>query len=145
MKTEIDIKNPCHEKWSNMQPNAEGTFCGVCNKTVFDFSAKTETQIREFFKSRDSAEYVCGKFKKTQLIQLNFDSFFSRFRLWAMTKRCAVIIFLAFGSVLFSCGSGNDEVMGEVPEPVGKVDYHHSVNQQALEDTVVVDTNRIRK
>ena len=45
----IRIPEPCHEDWNAMQPDAKGKFCGSCNKAVFDFSNKTDNEIKEVF------------------------------------------------------------------------------------------------
>lgn len=32
MKSEIKIKNPCHENWETDQPNKHGRFCLTCQR-----------------------------------------------------------------------------------------------------------------
>ena len=38
----IRIPEPCHEDWNKMTPDTNGKFCGSCQKSVFDFSNKTD-------------------------------------------------------------------------------------------------------
>ena len=60
----ISIPEPCHEDWNKMTPVEKGRFCNACNKTVFDFTGKSDEQIIETFESRGN---LCGRFKVTQL------------------------------------------------------------------------------
>lgn len=60
----INIAEPCHENWDGMSPNTNGKHCSKCDKTVYDFSRYSDSEIIDFFKSGPS---VCGRFKGTQL------------------------------------------------------------------------------
>ncbi|MBC7865739.1 MAG: hypothetical protein IAF38_22390 [Bacteroidia bacterium] len=126
----LDIPKPCPEKWENMKPVEEGAFCSVCSKNVIDFSQKTKSEIRLFFEKQEAdtstptsakaTAGTCGRMKKTQILEMNFDGFFQRFRLWNLGRKIAVVVYFVFGLGLFSCGSDNDQVSGEM-EPMGKV------------------------
>lgn len=61
----INISQPCHESWAEMTPVEKGRFCQSCQKTVFDFTTATDTQIFNLLK--DSTSQVCGRFKASQL------------------------------------------------------------------------------
>jgi hypothetical protein len=60
----IDIKEPCNENWDGMGPNLQGKHCSKCEKTVYDFSNYSDSEIIDFFKSGPN---VCGRFSGTQL------------------------------------------------------------------------------
>jgi len=60
----IDIPKPCHEDWNKMTPDEKGRHCAVCEKTVFDFTSKTDEQIVSIFEKNKN---LCGRFKSTQL------------------------------------------------------------------------------
>lgn len=60
----ITIPEPCHENWNNMSPNEKGRFCKACDKTVHDFTKKTDEQIVKNFLDN---EKLCGRFKTNQL------------------------------------------------------------------------------
>lgn len=61
----ITIPKPCHEDWSKMTPNQQGAFCQACQKTVIDFSLRTENEIYEIISKADGN--VCGRFTTMQL------------------------------------------------------------------------------
>jgi len=60
----VSIPEPCHENWDAMTPQEKGRHCNVCDKTVFDFTSKTDEQIVKTFESNNK---LCGRFKTNQL------------------------------------------------------------------------------
>ncbi|WP_299335534.1 carboxypeptidase-like regulatory domain-containing protein [uncultured Psychroserpens sp.] len=66
MRTALKIKipEPCHEDWNTMTPNQKGRHCASCQKTVHDFTSKTDESI---VKALQSGGNLCGRFKSTQL------------------------------------------------------------------------------
>ncbi len=60
----INIPEPCHENWAEMNATEKGKFCGVCTKEVIDLSAKTDENLVKLFSGNKN---VCGRFKKSQL------------------------------------------------------------------------------
>jgi hypothetical protein len=45
----LDIPEPCHEDWHKMSPEAQGRYCGSCQKTVTDFTSMSDTQLVALF------------------------------------------------------------------------------------------------
>ena len=62
---QIHIPKPCHENWNEMSPNQQGAFCRACQKTVIDFSAKTENEIYDIFTGTKGS--ICGRFREDQV------------------------------------------------------------------------------
>nr|WP_321224500.1 carboxypeptidase-like regulatory domain-containing protein [uncultured Psychroserpens sp.] len=60
----INIPTPCHEDWDVMTPQQQGRHCASCEKTVFDFTAKTDEQIIKTYQTQNN---LCGRFKTSQL------------------------------------------------------------------------------
>lgn len=60
----ISIPEPCHEDWNKMTPKEKGRHCAACNKTVIDFTSKTDEQVIKTFEIENN---LCGRFKKQQL------------------------------------------------------------------------------
>ena len=60
----VNIPEPCHEDWNKMTPREQGRHCAACNKTVIDFTIKTDEQIIETLESKGD---ICGRFKNQQL------------------------------------------------------------------------------
>ncbi len=100
----IRIPEPCHEDWNKMQPDDKGKFCGSCSKSVFDFSNKTDNEIKDILMAH-KGEHVCGHFKKSQVnrplnISINLADLPKNV---SIAKAFAIALFLSFGTMLFSC------------------------------------------
>jgi hypothetical protein len=53
---QLHIPTPCSENWNDMTSNEQGRFCQNCQKTVIDFSSKTDKEIFDFFaKTQENA------------------------------------------------------------------------------------------
>ncbi len=106
----ISIPKPCHEDWSKMTPDQKGAFCGVCNKSVHDFSKKNAEEIERILLAEEEGK-VCGRFSSAQLelprdveIPLHLlPRNLSPFRAFALA------VFLVFGSAMF----GISDVYGQ--------------------------------
>jgi hypothetical protein len=64
-KFKIQISNPCHEEWEEMQTYVNGKFCDSCQKSVIDFTSFTDTELKRWFKENQGKS--CGRFKPEQL------------------------------------------------------------------------------
>ena len=100
----IRIPEPCHEEWNNMLPDAKGKFCNSCNKSVFDFSNKTDNEIRDILVEYKQ-ERVCGRFNTTQVnrplnISIDLNDLPKNI---SIAKAFAIALFIVFGTFLFSC------------------------------------------
>lgn len=100
----IRIPEPCHEDWNSMQPDAKGKFCSSCNKSVFDFSNKTDTEIRNVLMEYKD-QNVCGRFRKSQIdrplkLTINLNDLPKNI---SITKAFGIALFVVFGTLLFSC------------------------------------------
>lgn len=62
----ISIPKPCHEDWDKMNDTEKGRFCGVCSKTVVDFTQMKTDEIIGYISKRN--ESVCGRVN-TQVLQ----------------------------------------------------------------------------
>lgn len=114
----ISIPQPCHEKWSEMTPNEKGAFCGVCSKTVVDFTTMSDEQVKNYFID-NAGQKTCGRFRNEQLTN-EHDELKNVMALsippW---KKIAAAIFILFGSLLTSCESST--IKGKAVQPVDRV------------------------
>lgn len=70
MKQKKDIKNielsfVCPQNWDNMTICGNGRFCGVCQKTVYDFTDKSQKEFDDIVLRHDGQ--ICGRFRKAQM------------------------------------------------------------------------------
>jgi hypothetical protein len=55
----LQIAQPCHESWDAMTPTEGGRHCAACQKTVVDFTWKTDAEILAYLAS--SSSETCGR------------------------------------------------------------------------------------
>ena len=60
MNDRLKIETPCHEDWTKMSPNKEGRHCGVCDKTVVDFTVMSQGEITNYLSNNYKAQ-ICGR------------------------------------------------------------------------------------
>ena len=138
----IRIPEPCHEDWNSMQPDPKGKFCGSCSKSVFDFSNKTDSEIRDILIEYKDQK-VCGHFKKTQVnrpfnISINLSDLPKNV---STTKVFAIALFLVFGTFLFSCTNLQGKKVDGI-EIVDPKDGNYVVGEMAAIpiNTLTIDT-----
>jgi CarboxypepD_reg-like domain len=61
----LAIPTPCHEDWQKMTPAEQGRFCLSCQKTVMDFTGKTDREVAKYFEQ--GSANTCGRFRHDQL------------------------------------------------------------------------------
>jgi hypothetical protein len=121
----ISIPKPCHEDWNKMTPDQKGAFCGVCQKSVVDFSKKTDTQIINIIKDAGSQK-ICGRFAPDQLNRKieNKKPKGTVLKISHRMRAFAAALYLVFGMSLFACNSSDAQKMGKVKiEVMGDVQY----------------------
>lgn len=114
MKTfAISIPKPCHEDWNKMTPDAKGAFCASCQKSVYDFSKKTDEEIIAVFEKEEKGK-VCGRFTPAQLSRpvVSFGN-------PTITSRLAIFAYallMVFGAALFTGADayGQEMTKGEM-------------------------------
>jgi len=62
----LRVAQPCHENWAAMSPAATGRHCAACQKTVVDFTQKTDAEILAYL-ARAAGTPTCGRFAAGQL------------------------------------------------------------------------------
>lgn len=124
---QITINEPCHENWAAMTPTQQGAFCGKCQIDVVDFSNKTPLEIKQIL-TENSGKHLCGRFKKTQLDELN-----ERYVHWenqspqVFQSKFLYACLLVFGMALFNVSAQEEMMLGQI-----------TVNQ--IENTVPADS-----
>jgi hypothetical protein len=98
----LSIPEPCHEDWNEMMPREQGAFCGVCSKTVVDFTNLSDEEVKNYFLIHQGQK-TCGRFKNEQLTTTYNslpDLLSVNIPFWK--KFLAIVVFL-FGSFLTGC------------------------------------------
>lgn len=99
----IGIKEPCTENWNEMSPTEKGAFCQKCAKQVYDFTNKSNQEIKSTLRNL-VGQSVCGRITSTQEQSLNME-----FEAWQFNSKRSfqsALVFsliVVFGFTLFSC------------------------------------------
>ena len=79
MNDRLKIETPCHEDWTKMSPNKEGRHCGLCDKTVVDFTVMSQEEITNYLTHNSKAQ-ICGRIlvprKKETVIQIKLNQLY---------------------------------------------------------------------
>lgn len=62
---QINIPEPCQQRWDEMHPQDNGRYCGSCSKIVVDFTLMSDREILAWL--TDANRKVCGRFSADQI------------------------------------------------------------------------------
>lgn len=65
-KFSLEIKSLCHENFSKMTANENGSFCNSCAKNVVDLSSKTNSEVVAFI-AKNKNKNICARLRTSQL------------------------------------------------------------------------------
>ncbi len=139
MKT-IRIQEPCHEKWQNMTTCEGGKFCGVCQKTVYDFTKFTTTEAVDFLENNKDA---CGRFTETQLNPTHWSNRWAAKSKWLSSIAAIVLLIITackpsrYRTTGMPVVSDNDTLYHCQHKNINSLDFMHKPN--------INDTTRVKK
>ena len=120
----IVMPEPCSEDWSKMTPTEKGAFCQKCAIDVYDFTGKSNEEIRETLTLKIGKK-TCGHLTKGQMATINSD-----YHLWetqsvpTFRSKFLYACLMVFGMGLFS----GCEYLGEEEHEVGDIGYEEIVD-----------------
>ncbi|MCH2234541.1 MAG: hypothetical protein MK078_09835 [Crocinitomicaceae bacterium] len=122
----IVMPEPCSEDWSKMTPTEKGAFCDKCAIDVYDFTSKSNEEIRATIKM-NAGKRTCGHISRTQLELINSD-----YHLWenqtinTFKSKFLNACLMVFGMALFT---GFDYIIPEPEHDVGDIGYPEDVGR----------------
>lgn len=145
-QAKIIIKNPCSESWNSMQMDEVGRFCQSCQKSVIDFTSKSDSEIKEFLKDKQG-EKLCGRFyiHQVERIRIEIDPklLVSGIPFW---QKFLVVFLVCFGQDFL----GVDFVFGQteadsVPAQTEQIDSLTSIPPVEADTTLEANVDSIQK
>ena len=131
-KPHISLPKPCHENWDAMHPREKGRYCDACDKTVIDFTEKSEKEIGEYF-AEHAGTRICGHFRISQLHKTSrFHAFLLQLHASASHNikrhalRAIALFFIGMMMTMTGCTSkktvpSESHMLGSVEPPVFKI------------------------
>ncbi len=145
-RAKIVLTNPCSENWNSMKVDAVGRFCQSCQKSVIDFSSKTDDEIKAFLKEKQG-ENLCGHFYTHQVerirIEIDQNILVSDIPFW---QKFLVVLLVCFGPDLL----GTDFVFAQtetdsIPVITEQVDSLNSLSVVEADSTLEVVVDSVQK
>ena len=126
----LEIQNPCDAKFSEMTPNAQGSFCSSCAKNVIDLSRKTNSEVAKILvNSKDLS--ICARLKTSQLNQVFEHNEASKLNSFKYATAIAASVLLTSNVVAQQKEPVKVEVDSTKPQRVvmGKIAYREPVHK----------------
>ena len=126
----LEIENPCDAKFSEMKPNAQGSFCSSCSKNVIDLSRKTNSEVAKILaNSKDTS--ICARLKTSQVDQVFEHNEVSKLTTFKYATAIAATVLLSSNVVAQEKEPVKIEVDSTKPQRVimGKIAYREPVNK----------------
>jgi hypothetical protein len=143
-QAKIVIKNPCSENWDEMKADSDGRFCQSCQKSVIDFTSKTDLEIKAFLKDKQE-ENLCGRFYLHQVnrirIEIDQNILVSDIPFW---QKFLVVFLVCFGADFL----GYDFVFAQtdsIPVKTEQVDSLVSILPVQADSTLEVSIDSVQK
>ncbi len=120
------IKNPCEIKWESMEitNDCDRKICKVCNRSVFDVTAKNDKEIEELLKLKNHD--ICVKSYSYQLSESQTKKSLIR-ELWRKSKFAGIIL-------IASLISQDLAAQQKKKEP----DSYHIIQEVVNSDTIII-------
>lgn len=126
----LKIENPCDAKFSEMIPNANGSFCSSCAKNVIDLSRKTNAEVAKILAhSKDTS--ICARLKTSQLEQVFEHNEVSKLNSFKYATAIAASVLLTSNVIAQEKEPVKIEVDTTKPQRItmGKIAYREPVNK----------------
>ncbi len=146
----VFIQKPCHENWEAMTQEQQGKHCGVCCKTVIDFTNYTDQELITYFTEKNNnTDAICGSFSSKNVstpYDTIYDFFasqtflYEKYTQWTKTTTTAVLkksLLLTFGFFLLGNplvanaqvdSTPEIRLMGDIAIPASKTGEVQQVN-----------------
>lgn len=147
---QIQLSEPCSEDWDLMQPNEQGRFCGVCCKTVMDFTNWQPQDIAQYLIDH-AAEKPCGRFKQNHLnITINISDILPHVKKWEVPylQKLTAVILVCFVLTNVACteqGTHNPQQNKQVAlQPDSSVQNFDTTLKKNIENDSAIKHGNVR-
>lgn len=126
----LQIQNPCDAKFSEMTPNANGSFCSSCAKNVIDLSRKTNSEVAKILaNSKDSS--ICARLKTSQMEEVFEHNEISKLNTFKYATAFAASVLLSSNAVAQEKEPTKIAIDSSKPQRIvmGKIAYREPVNK----------------
>jgi hypothetical protein len=145
-QAKIVLTNPCSENWNAMQVDPIGRFCQSCQKSVIDFTSKSDHEIKTFLKDKQG-EQLCGRFYVHQVerirIEIDQNILISNIPFW---QKFLAVVLVCFGAdflgIDFVFAQTDTDSIPMITQPVDSLD---SISLVQADSTLEVTVDSLLK
>ena len=149
MNDRLKIETPCHEDWTKMSPNKEGRHCGLCDKTVVDFTVMSQEEIANYLANNVKAQ-ICGRIlvprKKEPAIQIKLNQLYKNIERQIRFKplRISILGFLSLIMLISGCAE-NHKSDDPNKQQVRRIIHTDTLIGDPIAPEIQKETNPIRE
>lgn len=149
MNDRLKIETPCHEDWTKMSPNKEGRHCGLCDKTVVDFTVMSQEEITNYLTNNSKAQ-ICGRIlaprKKESKIQIKLNQLYKNIERQIRFKplRMSLLGSLSLTMLISGC-TENHKSSGVKKQQVRRITHTDTLMRDTIAPEIQKETSPIRE
>ena len=132
----LKIDNPCPFLLQKMDKNGNDFNCKSCNKTVFDFRNKDDSELRELLKPN-----ICGVFNSEQLESQKSQSPLNKIIFYSLTLLC----FIGFNVKPYNAQSNTTKDSVNIEEKSDSKTIIETKNGSDLKDVSDLKEEKVKK
>ena len=149
MNDRLKIETPCHEDWTKMSPNKEGRHCGLCDKTVVDFTVMSQGDIANYLTHNSKAQ-ICGRIlvpkKKEPAIQIKLNQLYKNIERKIGFKPLGISLLGFLSLIMLISGCAENHKADDVnQQQVRRITHTDTLIGDPIAPKIQKETNPIRE
>ena len=149
MNDRLKIEKPCREDWTKMSPNKEGRHCGLCDKTVVDFTVKSQEEIANYLANNVKAQ-ICGRIlvprKKEPAIQIKLNQLYKNIERQIGFKPLRISLLGSLSLIMLISGCAENHKADDVnQQQVRRITHTDTLIGEPIAPEIQKETNPIRE
>jgi hypothetical protein len=149
MNDRLKIETPCHEDWTKMSPNKEGRHCGLCDKTVVDFTVMSQEEIANYLTHNSKAQ-ICGRIlvprEKEAAIQIKLKRLYKNIEDKIRFKPLRISLLGSLSLIMLISGCTENHTADDVnKQQVRRITHTDTLIGEPIAPKIQKETNPIRE
>ena len=149
MNNRLKIETPCHEDWTKMSPNKEGRHCGLCDKTVIDFTVMSQEEITNYLTHNSKAQ-ICGRIlvprKKETAIQIKLNQLYKNIEHQIRFKPPRISLLGSLSLIMLISGcTENHKSDDPNKQQVRRIKHTDTLIEEPIEHRIQKETSPIKE
>ena len=149
MNNRLKIETPCHEDWTKMSPNKDGRHCGLCDKTVIDFTVMSQEEITNYLTHNSKAQ-ICGRIlvprKKETAIQIKLNQLYKNIEHQIRFKPPRISLLGSLSLIMLISGcTENHKSDDPNKQQVRRIKHTDTLIEEPIEHRIQKETSPIKE